>query len=115
MRYILNHKRLFGFTLRTLLILFLTASFGTIALALDLMNNGLVEQLLWNITGETQPDKQLLGGAQYLANWTRRQPNLAQDTQIDHLPANPFGINAFLEQEAEESRREQAMQMIVDV
>ena len=112
MRQTLNHTRLFGFTLRTLLIVLLTASFGTVALALDLANDGLIDQLLWNVTGETEPDKQLLGGAQYLTNWTRRQPTLAGDTPIDNLPENPFGINAFLEQEAEESKREQAMQRL---
>lgn len=87
---------------------------GTGGLALDLVYDGLVDQLLWNVTGETDPFEQLLGGVQYLANTTRRTPQLGPTHTIDHKPANPFGINAFLELEAEPSKRQRSMQMIAE-
>ncbi|MCI0711280.1 MAG: hypothetical protein L0154_14075 [Chloroflexi bacterium] len=106
--------KLFGFPLSTITTVLLTMLIGIIALGLDLASDGLVDRLLWNITGETEPLPQLLGGAQYLANYTRQTPELAEDAQIQHIPDNPFGINAFLELEAEASRREQSMQLIAD-
>jgi hypothetical protein len=106
--------KLFGFSLRTIATMLLTAFFALIALGLDLANDGLIDRLLWNVTGETEPLPQLLGGAQYLANYTRQTPELAEDADIQHIPENPFGINAFLELEAEEARREQSMQLIAD-
>ena len=54
--------RLFGFQLRTIVLLAGTGLFGLIGLGLDLMNDGLVDEFLWNVTGETQPAGQILGG-----------------------------------------------------
>lgn len=114
MRTKLTTLRLFGSSLRTLgagLIAFLI---GAAALWLDLENDGLVADLLWNVTGETEPGAQLLGGLQYLANGTREMPRLEKNAPIENLPENPFGINAFLEQEAEPEKREHAMRLIAE-
>lgn len=100
--------------LKRLFVIGMALIFGLVGLALDLMNDGLVDQLLWNVTGETDPFEQLLGGAQYLANYTRRTPDLGPTNAIEHKPANPFGINAFLELEADPANRERSMQLIAD-
>ncbi|HEX3049331.1 MAG TPA: hypothetical protein VHP83_01650, partial [Aggregatilineaceae bacterium] len=65
----------FGFRPRTLIVLLVVALFGGAALGLDLMSEGLIYDQLWQLTGETEPDQQLLGFGQYLARYTRRQPD----------------------------------------
>jgi hypothetical protein len=112
MRLDLTKTTLFGFSLRTLLIVAIAFSIGTVALALDLWNDGLVADLLWNLTGETEPLEQILGGAQYVSNFTRQTPQTDTYVPIDNLPDNPFGVNAFLELEAEPIKREWSMQLI---
>lgn len=107
-------RRLFGFRIRTLLAVAMALGIGCAALALDLMNEGVVYDLLWNVTGETEPLEQLRGGAQYIANLSRHTPDTEATAPIDHLPDNPFGINAFLELEAEPAKREQSMQLIAE-
>lgn len=88
--------------------------FSVAALALDLMNEGLAYQLLWELTGETEPLDQLLGGAQYAANFTRRTPDTGANIPVENIPQNPFGVNAFLELEAEASNRERSMQLVAE-
>jgi hypothetical protein len=105
---------LFGFRLRTLGVLGITLLSGAGALWLDLARDGPVADLLWNVTGETEPLPQLLGGVQYLANTTRVTPRLDKSAEMENVPDNPFGINAFLEQEADPENRERAMQLIAE-
>ncbi len=107
-------KRLFGFTVRTMVAVVIALLVGLVALALDLTNEGVAYDLLWQVTGETEPLEQLRGGAQYVANLTRRLPDTAANAPIRHKPDNPFGINAFLELEADPARREQSMQLIAE-
>lgn len=114
MRTRLSSITLFGFRVRTLILLGLVGLVGLLGLYLDLTNNGLVDELLWNLTGETEPAAQILGGLQYIANYTRQMPDVAADSQVEHIPDSPFGINAFLEQEAESTRREESMQLIAN-
>ena len=48
-----------------------------------------------------------------LALESARPPlQLAPDVSIQHIPANPLGVNTFLEQEVEEAKRERSLQMI---
>ncbi len=107
-------KHLFGFQMKTLLAILFALIIGIVALGLDLKFDGMVDDLLWNVTGETEPMQQLLGGAQYIANYTRRNPQFGDTTHIQHRPENPFGINAFLELEAEATKRRQSMQLIAE-
>jgi len=79
---------------------------------LDLRRQGVVWGVLWNVTGETEPAPQLLGFSQYLATYTRVTPRTHTNQNIQHIPANPFGVNTFLQQEVEPAKREQQMQMI---
>ncbi|NJL94774.1 MAG: cellulase family glycosylhydrolase [Anaerolineae bacterium] len=104
----------FGFEPRTLVALGLAALIGLVGLWLDLENEGLVWDLLWNLTGEEEPAAQLLGAGQYLATLTRVQPQIAPDADIEHLPENPFGVNTFLQLEAIPEKRERQMQMIAE-
>ena len=65
-------------------------------------------------TGEDVPLSQVRGMGQLAANGLHPQPRTAPDAPIAHAGVNPFGINVFLEQEAEPWKREQALQMIAD-
>lgn len=85
-----------------------------IGLALDLQNHGLVWDLLWNITGETEPVSQLLGASQYIATYTRSTPRLASPVPVGHIPENPFGVNTFLQLEALPEKREHQLQLAHD-
>ncbi len=99
---------------RTTLALGLAGMAVFAALWLDLQNEGLAWNLLWNVTGETEPPGQILGGAQYLMNITRVAPQTAPTADIQHIPENPFGINTFLQQEVFPEKRERQLRMIAD-
>jgi hypothetical protein len=79
---------------------------------LDLRSHGLAWELLWNLTGETSPQGQLLGATQYLANYTRNAPRTDATTEIQHIPENPFGVNTFLQTEALPENRDRQLAMI---
>ncbi len=110
----LLRRRLFGFQLKTLIAAGVAGLLGAVALLADLQFDGMAEDVLWNITGETEPLPQLLGTAQYISNYTRQNPDVGDTTTIQHIPENPFGINAFLELEAVPEKRERAMRLIAD-
>ena len=103
---------LFGFRLRTLVIVAVILLAGAVALALDLYSEGLVYDLLWDVTGETEPPQQVLGVGQYLARFTRQQPNTAPYARLQHNDVSPFGVNTFLAQEVEPAKRARQVQMI---
>jgi hypothetical protein len=65
-------------------------------------------------TGEEDLLPQVRGIAQLAANALYAQPRTAPDVPVTHAGVNPFGINVFLEQEAEEWKRERSVQMIAD-
>jgi len=70
---------------------------------------------MFDYTGEDDLLPQLRGMAQLVANGLHPQPRTASDEPIAHADVYPFGINVFLEQEAEEWKREKVVQMIADV
>ncbi len=107
-------RTLFGFRPRTLAALALLALAATGALALDLAFEGAIYDALWEVTGETEPLEQLLGFGQYLARWTRAQPDTQPFASIPLADVNPFGVNTFLEQEVEPAKRERQMQLIAE-
>lgn len=106
--------RLFGFSYTTLLAALIAVVMLFAALWLDLENEGLVWDTLWNVTGESEPAAQLLGFTQYIATYTRPTPNLATQVEIQHIPENPFGINTFLQTEPDPAKRELQMQMVAE-
>src|SRR5439155_24264684 len=85
-----------------------------IGLLLDLRFHGLAWRALYSVTGEENPAQQIYGFIHYLGNWTRRQPMTATSASFKRFEGNPRGVNTFLEQEVEESKRERQMQMIAD-
>jgi hypothetical protein len=69
---------------------------------------------MFDYTGEDDLLPQVRGIGQLVANPLHPQPHTAPDVPVAHAGVNPFGINVFLEQEAEEWKREQAVQMMAD-
>ncbi|MBN1202708.1 MAG: cellulase family glycosylhydrolase [Anaerolineae bacterium] len=107
-------RKLFGFRLFTLVVIAAALLVGLAALGVDLVSKGRVYDYLWDVTGETDPGQQLLGFGQYLARYTRRQPDTQPYARIENTDVNPYGVNTFLEQEVEPQKREQQVQMIVE-
>ncbi len=70
-----------------------------------------VRAWLWQHTGEEAFLAQVKGLTDLLGDRLRPPLALAPDATIDHADANPFGINTFLEQEAEPAKRTLAIQM----
>ncbi|MFN8377968.1 MAG: cellulase family glycosylhydrolase [Anaerolineae bacterium] len=94
--------------------LFVILLVASVLLALDLANRGVAWQVFWSLTGEEEPVAQLRGMVELLGNATRQPPDTAPNVPVQGTNASPFGVNTFLEQEAEPAKREQIVQMIAD-
>jgi len=76
--------------------------------------------LMFDYTGEDYTGRgedwlsQVRGMAQLASNPLHPRPRTAPDVPVAYAGVNPFGINVFLEQEAEEWKRERSLQMIAD-
>ncbi|GBD09133.1 hypothetical protein HRbin22_01380 [Candidatus Thermoflexus japonica] len=68
----------------------------------------------YEVTGEENPLARLRGVLHYLTNFLRPAPQLAPDVRIAHTDDPPFGVNTFLEQEAEPEKRERTVRMIAE-
>lgn len=68
-------------------------------------------QWLWQQTGERDLLPQIKGLTDLAADLLRPRLVLAEDAVGPGADANPFGVNVFLEQEAEEVKREQLVRM----
>ena len=69
---------------------------------------------LWQHTGEEPFLAQVKGLSDLLGDRLRPRLALAPDATIEHADVSPFGINTFLEQEAEPAKRQLAIQMAAD-
>ncbi len=69
---------------------------------------------LYDLTGEEILLAQLRGVGHWVNTAVRPQPQLAPNSDIQYTDVSPFGVNTFLEQEAEEIKREQSLQMAAD-
>lgn len=87
-------------------------SFG--GLALLLLATPPARAWLWAHTGEEAFSAQVKGVSDLAADLLRPRLVLASDTLVEHPVGSPFGINVFLEQEAEPAKRELAVQMAAD-
>ncbi len=67
---------------------------------------------LYELTGEEELKGQMAGVVHWLNTAIRPQPRLAIDAEIEHVDVPLFGVNTFLEQEAEVAKREISLQMI---
>jgi polysaccharide biosynthesis protein PslG len=66
---------------------------------------------LYELTGEDEPLAQLRGVIHWLNTAVRPQPQLAPETIPQLADVPPFGVNTFLEQEAEIEKRAISLQM----
>ncbi len=73
-----------------------------------------LRQWAYELTGEQALLPQARGMLQAITNLTRPQPATLPEIAVQHLPANRYGVNTFLEQEVETEKRERSMQMIAD-
>ncbi len=69
---------------------------------------------LYGLTGEEALRGQLIGVVHWLNTAIRPQPRLAVNAEIEYVDVPLFGVNTFLEQEAEVQKREISLQMIED-
>lgn len=99
---------------RLLVLLAALALTGSVALLLDLTHHGLVYDVLWSVTGETNPPEQILGFGQYLTRFTRQQPDTEPYVYMPQADVVPFGVNTFLEQEVKLERRERQVREIAE-
>ena len=66
---------------------------------------------MWQHTGEEDFGAQVKGVTDLLSDLLRPRLDLRPDAVTQHADVNPFGVNVFLEQEAEPAKRELAVQM----
>ena len=66
------------------------------------------------VTGEENSLARWRGLVQYLTNPLRPAPLLAPHVPVAHTDDPPFGVNTFLEQEAEPEKRERTVRMIAE-
>ena len=93
----------------------LTLTFAILALlTLSACQPSPLRGWMFACTGEDDLLPQVRGMIQLATNGLRPQPRTAPAVPVAHAGVNPFGINVFLEQEAEEWKRERALQMIAD-
>ncbi len=67
---------------------------------------------LFQLTGESETLPQVRGFFQYLSNYTRPMPETDDMAAVAHAGVNPYGVNTFLQQEVELSKRERQVQML---
>jgi hypothetical protein len=73
-------------------------------LLLDLRAQGLVWQLFWSVSGEEAPLAQLRGFGEWLGNLSRPQPSFEAVVPVQHTGDKPYGINTFLQLEADSAK-----------
>lgn len=73
-----------------------------------------VRTWLWQHTGEEAFLAQVKGLTDLLSDRLRPPLHLAADAEIAYADVNPFGVNTFLEQEAEPAKRTLAIRMAAD-
>ena len=95
---------------RRLLWLILIALIGLLGLAAW----PALSRTLFYLTGERQPLPQLSGAIQLAFNLVRPPLQLADDVSVAHTGLNPFGVNTFLQNEADPQKRRLAMEMIAN-
>ncbi len=86
-----------------------------LALALAAAWRPLIKPALYAYTGEQDTVEQLKGVASHLyLRLTQPLPDLAETTPVRHTDENPFGVNAFLEQEVEPAKVARSLDAIRD-
>jgi hypothetical protein len=70
--------------------------------------------LLFSWTGEEEPLGQVKGMSDLAAGYLRPRPVSSPAAHVAHAGVDPLGINVFLEQEVDPTKRERQVQMIAD-
>lgn len=83
-------------------------------LFLDLAKRGPVWDFAWSVTGEEAPVAQVRGVLQWLTGLPRPRPHVTPLAPINHTNLNPYGINTFLELEADPDKVEAQVAMIAE-
>jgi hypothetical protein len=83
-------------------------------LAFFLLGTPIARSWLWERTGEEDFLPQIKGLTDLASDLLRPRLDLAPDAVSAHADVNPFGINVFLEQEADPAKRELAVKMAAD-
>jgi len=73
---------------------------------------GSFPQIAFYLTGEEELLPQVTGLIQLAFNLTRPPLQLAEDVPVAHTGLNPFGVNTFLQNEADPLKRRRAVEMI---
>jgi hypothetical protein len=71
-----------------------------------------VSRELFYLTGEEDPLPQISGAIQLTYNLIRPTLQLANDVPVTNTGVNPFGVNTFLQNEADPQKRRLAMEMV---
>lgn len=93
------------------LVLVMVAALG-VGLFLDLRARGLAWNVFWSLTGEEEPLAQIRGMVEFVGNITRPQPTFDTLVPVNHANLNPYGMNTFLQLEAEAPKVEQQLKQI---
>ncbi len=83
-------------------------------LSLFVLHTSAAHEWLWQHTGEEEFAAQVKGLTDLLSDQLRPQLHLQPDAVQSDADENPFGVNVFLEQEADPAKRELAVQMAAD-
>lgn len=83
-------------------------------LAFFVLTRSAARHWMWSITGEEALLSQIKGLSDLGADLMRPQLDLRPDAPIEHVDVSPFGVNVFLEQEADPAKRELAVKMAAD-
>jgi hypothetical protein len=90
------------------------AALCLVVVALVLIAGPGISRQLFYLTGEEQPLPQVSGTVQLLFNLARPPLRLANDVPVAHAGLNPFGVNTFLQNEADPLKRRLAMEMVAN-
>jgi hypothetical protein len=93
---------------------FLWPSITLLAVALGLAVWPAALRALFYLTGEEQPLPQTTGVTQLAFNLVRPPLQLANDVPVAQAGVNPFGVNTFLQNEADPHKRRLAMEMVAN-
>ncbi|HRQ36409.1 MAG TPA: cellulase family glycosylhydrolase [Chloroflexota bacterium] len=66
---------------------------------------------LYDLTGEAKLAGQLRGVLHWLNTAVRPPPDLAPDANMENTAVSPFGVNTFLQNEAEEGKRARSLEL----
>lgn len=92
----------------------LAAVVALVLVGLSVSWRGQISPVLFDWTGEEAWSGQARGVLQLIMGRLRPQPDTRPDVPIQYADVNPYGINTFLQNEVELSKRERQVQLIAE-